>query len=471
MLILRRLNLSTNNDVKIIRLSKERFEAFIAYTRHPNVLLISNELGYWADSNERVLGLLSFDLIDKDFSVVILARDEKRKFRAIDIEASIENMNQAKEKLFNKIKEWATKPDSDYWQGGDEPTGIDLFQILPDVDESRLHPSYKALRNLEGYSPARGIIAEIMPHYIDIDKNQFVKQFQTDGFDQRLWELYLFCFFNEELFIRNTQYNRPDFFLNKYGEHIGIEAVTLGPVANRENVPDTNNSEAFTGYIRKKFERSLKRKLDHQSPYWDETHMENIPLIFAMADFHFGAEIKEGLKDVEPPSLALSKNGLIECLYGYKINTQDDNQELIPIEDDLAIRQNRTYGFFNETNAEKVSAVVYTNVGTIAKFNRMGKIAGFGSDNVNILQMAEIYNPSSTNEHSYKMRKILPNMHEEFWGDGINIFHNPKAERPLVAELFPNAVHYYLEDAQIVAYYSANTDHLLSSFQITVTAQ
>lgn len=456
-------------------LSKERYEAFIGYTRNPMILFFTQELEYWSDANERVIGLLSLDNTDEDFSITILARDERRKFRAIDIKVSIDNIEVARNKLFDKISEWAVKPDHEYYQESDDDIGVDLFKKLPDVDDERLHPSFKALRDTEGLSPAKGIIAEVMPHYIDIDKGQFVKQFQTSGFNQRVWELYLFCFLNEELFERNGEYNRPDFYVEKMNNIVGIEAVTVGQVENREKIPNIKDLEKFTEYMRIRFIRALKKKLKHQSPYWLETHMTDIPFVLAIADFHFGAQIKANLHEVNPPSSSASRVALIECLYGYRLEALKDKhgyiyQNLVKIEDENSIRQSRDFGFFNEPNSDKISAIIFSSLGSIAKFNRMGKIAGFGSKNVNITHLAEMHNPDPTaDEPLLRYSKVLPGEYEEFWGDGINIYHNPYAEKPLELDLFPNAAHHYLQDGQIVTYCS--NSHTFCSLTFTGVAK
>lgn len=43
-------------------------------------------------------------------------------------------------------------------------------------------------------------------------------------------------------------------------------------------------------------------------------------------------------------------------------------------------------GFFGLPDAEHVSAVIFNSSGTLAKFNRMGVRAGFGTDNVILIR-------------------------------------------------------------------------------------
>ena len=73
----------------------------------------------------------------------------------------------------------------------------------------------------------------MMPYFIDIDGN-FVEQFQSAGFDSRLWELYLNAYLTEEQLFINREHNAPDFIVKKYGKSVAIEAVIVG---RRENNP------------------------------------------------------------------------------------------------------------------------------------------------------------------------------------------------------------------------------------------
>lgn len=65
-------------------ISKERFEAFIAYTRQtPAAGAFSSELEWYASDNEVLLATIILD-IDGEFSTIFLGRDEDLKFRCIN---------------------------------------------------------------------------------------------------------------------------------------------------------------------------------------------------------------------------------------------------------------------------------------------------------------------------------------------------------------------------------------------------
>ena len=75
-----------------------------------------------------------------------------------------------------------------------------------------------------GREPARAAIREIGPWLAPSDPN-FVRQFQFDQFDQRLWELYLWAAFRE-LGFDVVQSEAPDFQCSGPGIAFTVEATT-----------------------------------------------------------------------------------------------------------------------------------------------------------------------------------------------------------------------------------------------------
>ena len=59
-------------------MSRERFNAFVSWTRSPIATGVSKELEWFADEKEQVLGLAALDRTDRDFAYVVLGRDENR---------------------------------------------------------------------------------------------------------------------------------------------------------------------------------------------------------------------------------------------------------------------------------------------------------------------------------------------------------------------------------------------------------
>ena len=131
-----------------------------------------------------------------------------------------------------------------------------------------------------------------MLHYLDIDGN-FIEQFQTTGFDSRIWELYLNTYFHEEnLHLDRTHY-APDFFVEKYGHKVAIEAVIVG---RKEDA----SIESFNERLMESSPQEDLEKMEDEIPirfgsplysklckkYWEKDHVSGNPLVFAIADFH-----------------------------------------------------------------------------------------------------------------------------------------------------------------------------------------
>jgi hypothetical protein len=99
-------------------------------------------------------------------------------------------------------------PGEEYYPGDEKGVPVDFF--TPIVKQASLNPAFVGLSNLNGYSSARGIIEPMMRWYEDADGN-FVEQFQSTGFDARIWELYLFAAFTEIGYEISRIHAIPDF--------------------------------------------------------------------------------------------------------------------------------------------------------------------------------------------------------------------------------------------------------------------
>src|SRR5262249_26452228 len=179
-------------------IAKCRFDALAGYIRSPHSLIMSQELEWYCADAERVLGVLIFDRTDRDYGGVVLGRDGRRRFRAISMSGFAESRDVARQFLATEMGDWSKRPDTDFLQGDEKGTPIDLF--LPVGPPGRLSPSFLQVSTREGFSPARALMESMMPYYEDVDGN-FVDQFQTTAFDARFWELYLFALLTEQGFV------------------------------------------------------------------------------------------------------------------------------------------------------------------------------------------------------------------------------------------------------------------------------
>lgn len=66
-------------------LSAARFDIYAMGARMSFSRVVSEELSYWSDANEKVLGMVFRDLVDNDFGWILFARDRVGRFRCVDV--------------------------------------------------------------------------------------------------------------------------------------------------------------------------------------------------------------------------------------------------------------------------------------------------------------------------------------------------------------------------------------------------
>lgn len=426
----------------------KRFSALVGPSRTPGAAYISKELAWFSNSDESILGSILLDIEDSEFVSILLGRDEGRKFRLFDLETGIKSARKAQEWLSRRMEHHTASGKKVFEQGDFTGEVMDLF--TPIVEDKKLHPFFLRLRDEPSFSSAKEIIAEMAPHFVDIDGN-YVEQFQSTGFDARLWELYLNAYLVEEELFFNREHYAPDFLVQKFGKTVAIEAVIVGrketvtdETINRpiEPMPPEELIKKTMDEMPIKFGSPLFTKLKKE--YWKLDHVAGNPLVIAIADFH------------DNQSMTWSGTALINYLYGVRHEFSKDEEGNLIISP-LKIETHQVgskvipSGYFFQPDAENISAILYTAGGTISKFNRMGKQAGFGSASV-IMQRMGTHHDHDPNASLPKMFSYEVNEQcEETWGEGVSMYHNPNALHPVPRELFPSIAHHRFEDGQIVS--------------------
>ena len=422
-------------------MTKLRFDALAGYIRAPQTALLSDELEWYSEANERILAVLFRDTQDNDFSAAILARDRKGRFRAVDLLDFKESADHTRADLAPTMREWAGKPDAEYEQGDERGRPLDFFE--PVVDRERFSPAFDLIRNGEGYSPARELMAALMHYYEDPDGN-FVEQFQSTGFDARLWELYLFATLTELGYSFDRAHAAPDFLCRGILGKFFVEAVTVNPtVVNGVSIEtgpaedEPNRRLYLAEYMPIKFGSALYSKL--QKKYWELPHIGENPIVFAIQDFHF------------PRSMTWSEPSLAPYLFGRQYTALYDEAGTLSISSHI-VREHRwgdkviPSGFFSQPEAEHISAVVTNAQGTVTKFNRMGFKAEFGSRSVRMVRRGThyVHDPNAARPQPFVQMVHEPD-YSETWVEGMNVYHNPTAMIPLLWEMLPGAAHHFLE--------------------------
>jgi hypothetical protein len=329
---------------------------------------------------------------------------------------------------------------------------IDLFKsIIPAENQSK---NFKLVQEGQGFSSARATINNVYNSIKPID-DDFIQQFQSSGFDARIWELYLSAVFQEKGFSIPRIHTSPDFELVKGKTKIFIEAVTSNPSYNREIenkseiLKNLKESEYYDFIINLRDESTIKLAgalfNKHKQKYWELDWVKGHPLVLAIEPFHH--------------SMAhfLSDSNLISYLYGID-HKWHYNEKSSLIIDTVEVKEH-TKGekkipsnFFNLEGSEYISAVFFSNSGTISKFNRIGKLKKLGDKKVKMVRSGFKYDhdPNSANPipFSYIVGQDGP---YETWAQGLSMFHNPNAKFPIDKSLFPGILHGYF-DKKFYAY-------------------
>jgi hypothetical protein len=423
-------------------------------------MMTLEELEYLEIEGGSVIGILTKDLTDEDFGGIVMARDRNLRFRGVDLTGFFAHPQEAREALVDGMRNAARIQIEAHHQGDEVGEPVDFFAHRH--EPARLNPSFVQLTTNEGYSPAREIIEPMMRWYEDADGN-FVEQFQTTGFDQRMWELYLFALLIEAGYLLDRKHNVPDFSCSGFLGKLFVEAVTVGPTVREGRIvppPAIDTPEGLERYLKDympiKFGSPLFSKL--RKKYWLHPHVADAPLVLAVADFS------------SPMSMVHSQPALERYLWGYEHEgVLNDSGTLVitprRIEQHQYDGKVIPSGFFRLPDSEHVSAVVSTNAGTIAKFNRLGVLGKFGSKRVLLVREGRMvdHDPNATTN---KFFKVIVNSdgYEEDWIEGLNVYHNPGARVPLQVEMLPGAAHHFCgDDGQVTSF----TPHFHPTSSIT----
>jgi hypothetical protein len=448
-----------------------RFNLYAIGTRRSPAFFMSNEIAYWSDLDERLLGLVFQDVIDEDFAWMLLARDRIGRFRCVEVEVNLPSPAYAARGLRQRIAQAVETNEIERLgdQGDETNYPTDLLAVPHDVKREELHPNFRLLLETPGRAAARAVFKEIGPWLAPSDPH-FVSEFQRKQFDQRLWELYLWAAFRE-LGFDVTQPEAPDFLCERPGLSFTVEATTVapsrsGPLADRPDPKTPEEMRAFlTDYMPMKFGSSLTSKLTKKNrngeSYWERGDAKDRPFVLAIADFHV-----PGSKEQGPGSMTYTQSALPHYLYGHRLDWEVVAGTLVTraTKTDEHVHGTKAIpsGFFDLPGAENISAVLFSNVGTLAKFDRMGVAAGFGAPDHRYFRFGTRLNRDPNSPIGDRFVEEVGVEHEEGWADELQLFHNPNARNPLPERsVFPITEHFFKDGHHLS--YSVGTP-VLGSF-------
>ncbi len=280
------------------------------------------------------------------------------------------------------------------------------------------------------------MMREVFVDYEDKD-GHFIREFQTAGFDARVFELYLHAYFSRSEYFIDATHPQPDFIVERNGVRVAVEATT-------SSRPDPFTIEEMT----KPTDEEVGRKQRDEMPvrlgsplfsklqkkYWELPHVAGLPFVIAIEAFH------------DTTSLFYPGGVLANYLYGlehFPTFTEDGQLviESAPIESHA--RPGKTpipSNFFGQPGAEHISAILFSNSGTWSKFNRMGFLAGHHRGDLTIIRTGARWNedPNAAAPLPFKYDiRARPTM--ETWGEGLDVFHNPNALVALPRKFFRHA--------------------------------
>lgn len=150
--------------------------------------------------------------------------------------------------------------------------------------------------------------------------------------------------------------------------------------------------------------------------------------------------------------MVYTQSALWLYLYGHRIDWQIIDGKLVTRAEKVAEHAYRgkvvPSGFFGLPDAENVSAVLFSNAGTMPKFERMGVVAGFGHPGYRYTRIGLRHDPDpNAVQDVFFSVEVGPEKYEEGWADELQLFHNPQARHPLDPNVFSGITQHFFRDA------------------------
>ena len=305
-----------------------------------------------------------------------------------------------------------------------------LFDAV--VDEARQHPAFREIAGSVAHVGARALMQQTLDQWDSPDR-QFVRDFQTEGFDARVFELYLAATLDSLGWTVEAESGRPDFRCRASGLEFYVEAATAHspgnpqtPTSPEEYFEELESSTDNVDEVAVRFGSVLRSKA--MKAYQDLPHVAGKPIVIAVQGF-FG-----------PGALFHNELPLVRYLYDLAL-TEIDESGAISLTDasvGFHIGDSKTIesGWFGDPDSAHMSAVMWSNSGTVAKFNRMATGLGLGAPGWEIHRSGTELDPQpGATERAFFFERVEPGSGEP-WEEGLVVMHNPRARVPLPVSAF-----------------------------------
>ena len=427
------------------RMPRERFDALALWGMPQQMRDDVLSASHWHAGNERIIAGVFHIAATKEFTCIGFARDVAGRYRPFQSSHLLPSARAGELAIKRDFGRIIVNAQPNFKGDSEPPIGTDLFAGLANVE--RYHDAYVMLRDGFNQGAARALLEEISRWVPDLDGN-LARDLQTSGYSARIWELYLWAAFRALNFDLDYTNAAPDFSLKKGGKTVFIEATTVNSQDTFSSAmgagPPPDAPDQLWPYLEnqmpQKFGSPLFSKMKKR--YWEKPHVAGHPLLLAIADFH------------APASMRWSFAAMPLYLYGLRmVTTVDaDNQlveSFIPGPDHVVGSKVVPTNFFAQPDTEHISGVLFSNAGTISKFNRMGMRAGFGDPWVSLVRKGVRLDPGigMSSAVPFEIDVESPDYAESWW-DELTLFHNPCALHTVDETLFPGITHVHIVNGQ-----------------------
>ncbi|MGD8220286.1 hypothetical protein [Pseudomonas thivervalensis] len=397
----------------------------------------------WRTEDGRSWGVLTLDKIANTFGCIAMRQRQDLVWTLVLNEAGLNSFDEAKQRISAHFQEGAPR----------EPMPPNTARRSNIFDSSNL-PTCTLFQHLSRKSrhKAAWMIGHLYYSMPRPDDN-WVRDFQTENLHSRLWELHLLACFREQGRLVTQQYRSPDFCISRRnGECAWIEAVTTNPSERYDHAttlaepPPSDLRERVIGPAAVRYASTIRNKL--QRRYDQFPHVVGQPFALAIADFH-----AQG-------SMVWSRQALIAYLYGEYATTQiiDGKTQALGVHVDYLLGdQNTPAGLFRFPENASLSAIIFSNGCSLAKFGRV-LVSMTQQDDYTNTRIGEIFDrtpgafeglPFCLDVTSSEYRDLWPQGYEP-WSAELEVFHNPLADHPLSREMLPEATHWFVRERETV---------------------
>ena len=305
-----------------------------------------------------------------------------------------------------------------------------LFDAV--VDQARQHPAFRQIATSDSHVGARALMQQTFDQWDGPDRH-FVHQFQTEGFDARVFELYLVATLGSLGWTVDSESGRPDFRCRGDGLEFYVEAATAHspgnpqtPTSPEEFFKELEASSDNVDEVAVRFGSVLlsKSTMDYQ----DLPHVAGKSIVIAVQGF-FG-----------PGALFHNALPLVRYLYDVALTQVDASGAISPTAAPVGFHIGDTKtipsGWFGEDAAAHISAVMWSNCGTTGKFTRMATGLGLGAPGCEVYRSGrELDSQPGATEPKAFFERVEPGSGEP-WEEGLVVMHNPRATVPLPLSAF-----------------------------------